>query len=260
MWCKHCRQDVPGMNATNQLGLSCARCGAALAAEDDPQATHAVDLTNPSLSHFDLARTQPPVSALPSFEEWDIDQSFQNLQARVGSWKRIDPPAETSGPVASPAPQWRVDGGHGSVAGPHPAKSRASRRSSLLAWSVLSLGLITFACGAVLLTLSFAEDRSDLWSWGIPVAVAGQVGLLLGLALQLERLWQNGRYAARKLEQVDSQLHHLEHTTTMLGVTHSSAAQAFYVHMADEANPQMLLADLKGQLDLLADSMSKRIA
>ena len=40
----------------------------------------------------------------------------------------------------------------------------------------------------------------------------------------------------------------------MLNVTHSSAAQAFYAHMADEASPQTLLADLKGQIDLLAIS------
>ncbi len=248
------------MSSINQLGLSCARCGATLAFEDDPRATHAVDLTTPSLSNFDRAGTQPPVSPYPSFEDWEIDQSFRHLQARVGSWKRVDQPAGTSHATASPGPEWRVDGGHSSVAGPHPGKSRAPRRSSLMAWCVLSLGLITFACGAVLLAWSFVENRPELWSLGMPVAVAGQVGLLLGLALQLERLWQNGRYAARKLEQVDSQLHHLQHTTSMLGVTHSSAAQAFYVHMADEANPQMLLADLKGQLDLLAASMSKRSA
>jgi hypothetical protein len=231
-----------------------------MAAEDDPPAAHAVALTSPSLASLGLAATQPPVSPYPSFEDWEIDQTFRHLQARVGSWKRVDQSAETSQPSPSPTSQWRVDGSHASVSGPHPPKSRAPRRSSWLAWSVLSLGLITVACGAVVLTGSLVENRPELWSLGMPVAVAGQVGLLLGLALQLERLWRNGRYAARRLEQVDSQLHHLEHTTSMLGLTHSSAAQAFYVHMADEANPHMLLADLKGQLDLLAASMSKRSA
>ena len=129
-----------------------------------------------------------------------------------------------------------------------------------MAWGVLSLGLMTFACGAVLLGWSFVENRPELWRLGMPIAVAGQVGLLLGLVLQLERIWINGRDAARKLEQVNSQLHHLEQTASMLGVTHGTAAQAFYAHMADEANPHMLLADLKGQLDLLAASISKRSA
>jgi hypothetical protein len=41
-------------------------------------------------------------------------------------------------------------------------------------------------------------------------------------------------------------------------MTHSSAAQAFYAHMADQASPYLLLADLKGQLDLVARSMARR--
>ncbi len=140
----------------------------------------------------------------------------------------------------------------------HKRRARPPGRGSLLAWTVLSLGLMAFACGAVLLAWSFVAHRPQLWNLGMPITVGGQVGLLLGLVLQLERIWQNSRYAARKLDEVDSQLHHLERATTMLNVTHSSAAQAFYAHMADDADPQMLLADLKGQLDLLARSMSRR--
>ena len=92
------------------------------------------------------------------------------------------------------------------------------------------------------------------------MTVAGLVWLVLGIVLQLERIWQNSRHAVRKLDQVKSQLNHLERTTTMLGTTHGSAAQAFYAHMAEQADPQYLLADLKGQLDLLALSISRRSA
>ncbi len=94
----------------------------------------------------------------------------------------------------------------------------------------------------------------------MPIALAGQVGLLLGLVLQSERIWHNSRYAVGKLDHVDSQLHKLKQTTSMLGVTHGSAAQAFYAHLADEADPHLLLADLKGQIDLLAVTLSKRSA
>ena len=54
------------------------------------------------------------------------------------------------------------------------------------------------------------------------------------------------------------QLDDLRQTTSLLGSNHGSAAQAFYAHLAQGANPQMLLADLKGQLDLLAIRMAQR--
>jgi hypothetical protein len=43
-----------------------------------------------------------------------------------------------------------------------------------------------------------------------------------------------------------------------MSVTHSAPAQSFYAHMAGGASPQLLLADLKGQLDLLAVRMSEQ--
>ncbi|MBI3837696.1 MAG: hypothetical protein HY288_07155 [Planctomycetia bacterium] len=260
MWCKECRQDVPGINSATACGKCCARCGAEVSAEAAPNATHAVGLAESAANGLDLSAPQPSPSAYPSFDEWEIDQSFRHLQARVGNSKRADPAARRTERTADREPDWRIHGSHSGVTRPHKRKSRASGRSSLLAWPVLSLGLMAFACGAVLLVWSFVEQRQELWNLGMPIAVAGQVGLLLGLILQLERIWQNSRQAVRKLEQVDSQLQHLERAATMLNVTHSSAAQAFYAHMADEANPQMLLADLKGQIDLLAMSMSKRRA
>jgi hypothetical protein len=93
---------------------------------------------------------------------------------------------------------------------------------------------------------------------GLPIAVGGQVVLLLGLALQLERIGQGSRKAADKLEHVDEQLHNLHQATTMLGNTHGSASQAFYTHLAEGANPQMLLADVKSQLDMLAMRMAQQ--
>jgi hypothetical protein len=80
--------------------------------------------------------------------------------------------------------------------------------------------------------------------------------LLLGLVLQMDSLWQANRRTTETLDQVDHRLQEINHTTTMLGTTHSAPAQSFYAHMAAGANPQMLLADLKGQLDLLAVRMS----
>jgi uncharacterized membrane protein YidH (DUF202 family) len=260
MWCQACRQDVPGISLATAGNMCCARCGAELWSEDDPGAWHAAGLAGSAAQGLDLTTLQPSIGAYPSFDDWDIDQSFRHLQARVGNSKRADRVVARTERTAGRKPNWRIHGSHPRVARQHKRKSSASGRSSLLAWTVLSLGLIAFACGAVLLAWSFVAQRQEVWRLGMPIAVAGQVGLLLGLILQSERVWQNSRYAVRKLEQVDSKLNHMERAATMLHVTHGSAAQAFYAHMADEANPQMLLADLKGQIDLLAMSMSKRSA
>ena len=86
----------------------------------------------------------------------------------------------------------------------------------------------------------------------MPITVVGQAGLLLGLILQLERIWQGNRYTAHKLEHVDKQLDDLRQTASILGMSHSSASQAFYSHLTQGASPHILLADLKGQMDLLA--------
>lgn len=120
------------------------------------------------------------------------------------------------------------------------------------------MGLIAGVGGVSVLAWSVAESRGDLWNIGISAIVAGGVVFLLGLVLQLERIWHNSRFAIHKLRQIDTHLQDLERTTASLGVTHGSASQAFYSHMAEQANPQLLLSDLKGQIDLLAMNFARR--
>ena len=57
-----------------------------------------------------------------------------------------------------------------------------------MAWAILSLGLAVFACGAVLLGWSLIGERDDLWPIGMPLAILGQAGSILGLILQLDGL------------------------------------------------------------------------
>ena len=92
---------------------------------------------------------------------------------------------------------------------------------------------MAFVCGAVLLGWSFFGGRSELWNLGMPITLAGQFGLLFGLVLQADTLWQDNRRTADKLDQVDERLHDLNHTTTLLGSSYSSGSQAFYSHLAE---------------------------
>jgi hypothetical protein len=127
----------------------------------------------------------------------------------------------------------------------------------LAAWLLLSLGLATFACGSVLLGWSFATDREDLWPLGMPLALAGQAALIVGLVLQLDGLWRTSRKTEETLSVLDGELSKVRQATTLLSSSHSGPSQSFYLHMAEGASPQLLLSDLKGQLDLLAQQIRK---
>ncbi len=211
---------------------------------------------------FDFEAPQSPFAAYPSFDDWEVEQNLRQLQARVGRRQRTEQPerARASKPASARKHVRQFHAPHAAMPRPHRPKPIARRRTTPMDRFVSALEILAYACGGLLLAWSFVGLHAELWTLGVPIEVAGQASVLLGLMLQVERIWQNSRHARRKLEQFDSRLHELQQTATMLTATHGSAAQAFYAHMADEADPQMLLADLKGQLDLVAMSLSKRSA
>lgn len=79
---------------------------------------------------------------------------------------------------------------------------------------------------------------------GLPLTLFRQAGLILGLVLQPETLWQTNRATTQTLSALSTNL--------------AVPLHAFYMHLAEGASPHLLLADLKGQLDQLSDQMSKR--
>jgi hypothetical protein len=106
--------------------------------------------------------------------------------------------------------------------------------------------------GGGILFASCLTVRNDLWSLGLAIALGGQASLVLGLLVQLERVWLGSHNAVSRLNDVDRRLRELNHTADVLGISRGSAAQSFYAHMAQGASPRLLLADIKGQLDLVA--------
>lgn len=231
----------------------CPRCSRGLRAESSAMAADAD-------SDRGAAGSAGGLSGPPIDDGWELDQQLEHIErvlsaAKVGG--RQSPPAERQEVV-------RLDPAHPVPAAYHlplagksaRGKTRDSRESSaalaVLTWTILSLGTTAFVCGGMLLGWSFVANRQELWNLGLPIALGGQIALLIGLVLQLDRLWSDSRHAAAKLDDVDQQLHELKTATTLLGTSHSSPASAFYSHMAYGASPQLLLADLKSQLDLLA--------
>lgn len=122
----------------------------------------------------------------------------------------------------------------------------------------MAMGLMTFVCGAVLLGWYFLDAQEHLWRIGLPLTLGGQVALIFGLIVQLESLWQKNRGTTATLDELDQRIDELRKTTTVINNSHNSTAKSFYLHMADDAGPEVLLADLKGQLDVLAVKMANK--
>lgn len=211
--------------------------------------------------------------------EWDRQlREAERLLGGKPGFKRA-PTAAHQEQAAGEAAYQRTDGPH-SLAGPLRDRSRpratqraAARRDAaptvstattlgkqfqaLVAWASMCLGLAAFACGAFLLFWAVFRERPELWDLGLPITLGGQIGLLLGVCLQLERLWQENRQASQRLAEMDQQLADLERNTRLLGSPYQSASQTFYSHLGEGASPQLLLTDLKSQLDLLALRISQ---
>ena len=79
----------------------------------------------------------------------------------------------------------------------------------------------------------------------------------MGLVLELDRIWRNSHWASDRLETVDEQLHDLKAATSLLGTSHGPSGP-FYAHWAGGAGAEILLGDLKGQLDLLAEKLARQ--
>jgi hypothetical protein len=251
MWCPLCRESLPNSALADQV---CPQCGLALRADpahagpaavgQAPPVRAARSATEGQRSRIDL---EPPLG-----DNWELEEELRHVE-RVLSLDRV-----RSGPkLAAPQPATetrRLDASHGLPARHTSGGTRTKGRGrasdialQALTWTVLSLGLMAFVCGGALLGWSLATDRDELWRIGLPVALGGQVVLLVGLILLLDRLWHDSRSAADKLEHVDQHLDRLQRTTQRLSQTAFTRIDP----LAD-ANPQALLADLKDRLDLLA--------
>ena len=266
MWCKRCQQDMPGITAGEDAKLRCMRCSTPLG----------IDAESPTADQGDpVVSTGKPVAIdgdnaeiPPIGDGWELGEKLRHIQRVVQPGKATATiPSKTGpadfridGPHAGP-PQWHAPVRRKKPAGrrkrPVQVKQEAAGEGTagLSVWIAVSLGVMLLVCGGILLVWSMVAGRPELWNIGLPMAVVGQVALVVGLVLQLDRLWHHNRHTAAKLDNVDEQLHDLRSAAAMLTTSHSSPATAFYSHFTNGASPQMLLADLKGQLDLLAGKL-----
>jgi hypothetical protein len=266
MWCKQCQQDVPGIVCAEGGQYRCPRCAEGIYSP--------LNVTWVDQAGTEVAGGQPGVPDGPGeepprlYDDWD----FEDRLGHIGRVLAIDRSEANASLRAGSSQTVRTDGSHQGTAGPHraPSRKRVPQRTDgpappetahpllgFFTWTALSLGLMAFVCGGTLLGWSMIAGRQDLWTIGLPITLAGQIGLLAGLVLQLDRLWYDHRTTAAKLDHFDEELHDLKTAATNLGTAQSSPGSSFYAHLAGGAGPHLLLTDLKGQLDLLAAKISR---
>lgn len=223
------------------------------------------------------ARTDAPATQSSTARQWEEEEQLRQIESLLTSEGSNDPNQKK----AYCRELARFDLGHGLPGAWHvdaeqeaegPSESaraaagvaaqgpQRAGRSTIGPWTYLALliGTTALVCGGSLLGWSMISGRSELWNLGLPIALGGQIALLAALLIQLERLWADHRRSAERIEKVNSQLHELQHTTTLLGTSATSPASQFYAHYAHGADAKVLLSDLKSQLDLLALRVSQQ--
>lgn len=210
MWCTNCRQDVPGIaplppdGAASSNPLTCIRCGLVLAAT--LESLEAAAPTPDLATQLDEPATDAALDGLPAaVDTWELEQRLKRI-------KRLTAVAEAAAPRDGMLlAGWRIDPAE-------PARALADSGSrfgnesrsvaepaggawlSFFAWSALAAGVSAFTCGSVLSVWSFVAGRDDLWSIGLPTLIAGQLILVIGLALQLQAVWHSQAMSAASLE------------------------------------------------------------
>ncbi len=238
MWCAACHQDVPGVAASaNNTKACCARCGQAFARAVAPEA--------PSV----------PFEDLPEFvelEDWEFAETIQeaerlvrNVTADLGPAPRWDRLRESrrDRPVRRAAHRQEM------------VEDRVSKSNSTLPWIVLALGLGVFVCGAALIALSLVQQRPQLWQLGLPLVLVGQVAVLAVVIGQLDAVSNSNRATFVALHAMDDQVRQLRDAWDQQPA--ETPERPFYRHLAEGANPDVLLADLKDQIDVLADHLAQ---
>jgi len=199
---------------------------------------------------------RPPLGA----DDWQIERRNRALGRKlrhetVASRRRVDSPQnlfdelaqQTATPILTP-------GSHAP-----PRRTNPQRRPEIgqfLAWLIALTGASLLGCGVGALGWSFAHGGTEIWDPAIGLTLTGQGILIFGLLLVATRLWRNSRYASSQLQQVHTELGQLQRTADALTAMRGGGAPAFYAELVRGASPQMLLTNLKGQLDQLATRLN----
>lgn len=264
MWCKQCRQDVPG-SATVVVGqFVCPRCSQTLAEES--HGSKPADNERRSATR-EMEFEAPPRPWDPPLDpdDFDWDQNIKTLRALTAE---IAPSLANREPIASSIAGddalrtaskssgrkiRRIDREHA------PAHARHRSFGAALTWLVIWCSATAVVAGVVVVGWAIQHARTDLSVQGQWIAGAGLAGFLIGILMQLERIWHVSRRALDRIDELDDRLARFEESS-LLRPRNEASSHLSYGHLVDGATPHIMLADIKSQLDLLTLKLSNRQA
>lgn len=246
MWCRHCHQETPALGPAGATGPRCGRCQRTSppteAVLPQPQA-EAGGSPHPEDARCEVYRTLR--SAHATIAGGEAARTLRHDVEHTPLAEALGAPH--SAPVKrspAPPPTPRV--------APQPA---GTARGQLIAWFMASFGASLLGLGIGLGVWSLFGDRPTLWNPALAAAIGGQGLLIVGLLQLLASLWNAARLASGKLSLMHDELRRLRRTAEAeAGRRHASAA-AFYADLTRDAPPEMLVGNLRGQLDRLASRL-----
>lgn len=250
MWCRHCQQEVPAMGSSSATGLRCARCHRG--SEPAPTKLRVDTSSSASVEPTSQATAYPALSETGARRA--IDRALRSAQATVSAGAathtlRFD--------LAQTGLQPEHKTSRSTNSRPRPTASRTAPRGpsasgQFIAWTLAAVGATTLGLGIGFITWSIMGDRVDLWTPGLAATLTGQGLLIVGLLQIMANLWSADRQAAYRLSQVHDELRQLRRATEEAAGRHASSATQFYADVARNAGPEMLVGNLRSQLDQLA--------
>jgi hypothetical protein len=260
MWCRVCQQDVPATTISGKAKHGCPRCGQDLLAGVSPQPV--------------IEQKKEASAILDSFGErfdfdtWEVDEQLRHIE-RVLQFekslarrrKALDCRRATRFDSAhDEAPRKFLPHSAASIHEKKPSAKPTRRTGGLFAASCLVLAVAMLVCGGVLLGGSIWGYYPELWHFGLPIALGGQIFLVAGLLLQLDRLHREHRSTVEKVTAVDKKLRVLKTQTTRMESARNPLIDGFHSPQDEyNANPQAILSDLKSRLELLANQFGPSI-
>ena len=263
MWCSHCQQDVPAVAGSVEGPLICPRCDERFDTELNTVTNFAHACVHPADTGVSLDSIDSKPDLAPPINRLEQEETHQRLR-RIGRSLRTayrhDPGFGTS-PSLSWSNDLSVGVGPSLRGAGKQGRHRTIERStptfiSRLIGLLLLAGVIGFAGGAGLLVWAAAFQLPGAWHWGMTSTIAAEGVLILGLTWMAGRLWRNSRKLNYQLADVEEQLYDIERLTGSLTGSRMSCSQHYYDHFNQGASSQMLLANLRGQVDQLAQRMA----
>jgi hypothetical protein len=274
MWCSNCQQDVPAMGRPGTNRCVCSRC------QQIVRPPHAVQICEAGIAldedpRIASATAAPEATIAPPFatDDWDLRRRNRELGRKLRHDLGRPRTRSTVSPITAASnlslPENLFDdvrlGAAPTLFAPtntdlarQPKPSRRGEGGQFLAWLTALSGASVMGTGLGTVSWSLSAGRADVWNLALGLTLMGQGLLIFGLVLIAARLWRNSRYASHKLIDVHAQLGQLQRTADALTAMRSGAP-AFYAELVRGASPQMLLANLKGQLDQLATRLSNEV-